>query len=1530
MSSTSSELISDSTGMESPSKDQAGRAPPMLPCKVIDPVITVNGDEEILKEVCVNNGINYHKLQYEGASVRMLEMFFSGYPKITGLHHFPHLTTLCIIGQTISRIASTALTPVMTCLTELWICECQLKKIEHIDSIIGLKKLYLYGNEISVLDNLFRLTELEVLWLNNNFITNIENIGTLTKLKELNLANNRIEQIGHSLDGNVKLEELNLSGNKISSLRDVTNLVRLPKLTSVSFKDPLYPPCPASLLCNYSIHVMFHLPGLKRLDTYDVVSKNLSEISEITVSKKKMFYNMRNKTIRRNMTDMMKKLENHKKQLLDVPHKRLRAIMFSIKELEREILEMHDSKEEVVLQNSDTESEKDAKELQTSSNKSKNSEDGRKPVVEKLEVLKSRLEQLKLKCDEIEDYHKESHNRIRHNADVLIGRFLIELETGGNVRFEDGSTSDVWFNSCQDLVLSRFCVADYREHGIVGLKIHRIIRIHNKILKMRFDEKLSSQVENRDGEYYLAPRNTGHRKLLEYLFWVWNPEVPGGLSEHIRVVEAGFHDADTYKQLGCDGAVPQSNSLSLADRHRINYEMKKRGAKQFHDECPFRYGQLIISKVYLGKHSCVNSEQKVFKSSYPSDNAVFRPRMYCVSSEYGDDYSTCECSSRQCDWYIFDNELVLPEYIIDFEYVTKVKTKSPFSNVSVDLMENNLYTIPPPSTPVEKIDTDNDVFNMEPKIKPRPRLITLTDELLLKTARVHSLSDITVLNLHGNGLSKLKHIQSLTMLKTLIVSFNDLTRLDELAHMGLEYLDVSFNKIFTLEGLKGLSKLKYMDVSWNKLQNTREELSIMRKHMSTLKTLDIRSNPFLKPNTLRLRIIGRLKALTLLDGVPVTEEEATSALRVAAGSRISQFSLITFSRTNNTSPRSLSLVELAKLIYHMSRNKPEKLNEHDTSWYSKVTTLYLDGQHITKLSNLDRLENLKWASFSNNDLTKIEGLENNSNLLELSLENNCILKLDGISKLHKLQRLNVSNNYISCLEPCVLNHMPDLVYVSLEDNRLTSLLGLQRVFSLIELYVGNNLISNVREIFCLKSLTNLAILDLFGNPMATDKEHYRLFIIFHLKILKALDGCAVEASEGSLAKDTFGGRLTPDFIAEKLGHSNFHEVREVDLPNSAFRTVDLGNGDEFNNLRSINLEHNNLTSFTGLVHLVNVRVLCLNHNHIECILPKMKLLNNTKSKVTNFLSKNIEFEMSHTPVLPNLEVLHLGYNGIRDMSSLQLSRLPSLKALFLQGNDIMKVEGLDGLHDLRELVLDRNKIKGLSELSFINQWNLQELHLEENRLRELSNLGHLENLQRLYLGSNRLQDLCELEKLDVLGSLVEISVVNNALSRRLMHRPLLVFRIPQLLVIDGLPVSDEERAKAELFFADQQLYFQPPTSQANSCEATLPGIYQYKTSVPVKVTNMQLVSPPVFTGPVYYDDSDPIQRGGGRRRGVPKSDNGAQAGNKTGPVLSYQQNGQGSATRFTYMNNQMSYAAQNTAEYVENLARMNNARNAKK
>ena len=44
----------------------------------------------------------------------------------------------------------------------------------------------------------------------------------------------------------------------------------------------------------------------------------------------------------------------------------------------------------------------------------------------------------------------------------------------------------------------------------------------------------------------------------------------------------------------------------------------------------------------------------------------------------------------------------------------------------------------------------------------------------------------------------------------------------------------------------------------------------------------------IKAEYLFLRVIGRLKSLTQLNGVPVTETDAAAALRLVAGTRISQ------------------------------------------------------------------------------------------------------------------------------------------------------------------------------------------------------------------------------------------------------------------------------------------------------------------------------------------------------------------------------------------------------------------------------------------------------------------------------------------------------------------------------------------------------------------------------------------------------------------------------------------------------------------
>uniref|UniRef100_A0A8C4XE44 Leucine rich repeat containing 9 n=1 Tax=Erpetoichthys calabaricus TaxID=27687 RepID=A0A8C4XE44_ERPCA len=1149
--------------------------------------------------------------------VSVLEMFFSGYPRMVGLSYFPKLKTLMLVGQSIRRIEGLDNCPL---LRELWIIECQLTKIEGLQSCIQLQKLFLYDNKIGKIDNLDSLEKLEVL----------------------------------CLDSNLRLEKLNLSGNKLCSFKELTRLANLPCLTDLALKDPQYHPNPVCLLCNYATHMIYHMPKLQRLDTCDISNKQIKDAAESIVMKKMMYYKMRVKTVQRQLAEMVTRLTEKKNEIQQLPVQQLRNLMFVLKSVGKKRTGgtgetgqdtqwiMHPKHADKTEHNSKTQPN------QTNENNSTNT-----MVffftVHYLCFLKSVL----ICTCRIEKCFQKELQRTTEFSEIMEQFLLMELETVGNIRFEEGCPSDVWFNSCYDLILSRFCASDFQTYQITGVKILRIVKVHNQMLKLRFEEK----------SHTLLASEESYKRLMDYLFYVNNPELMNGKTELLSILENGFMKTD-------------SGSLEAS----------------------------------------------------------------CTANQHGN----CDCSVRQNEWFVFDHELVLPEYVIDFEYLTEVRL--PFTISSSNLKEVMFKGA---------TNLDEEILNMEPIYKPKPKIISLDEKTILSVCKANILSQITTLILHGNSLNKLKDLNCLTSLRKLSISFNEFTHLEDVSHLpNLEYLDASHNHIAGLEGMRSLSKLKHFDLSWNCLTRVRDEIAILRKHTPALLYLDISNNPWLKTDSLRLAVIGRLKSLTHLNGVPVTEEEAAAALKRVTGSRITQVSLLAHSRTDEVRPRSLSLLSSAQVLSQLSNKKLGTVEKLETGWYLKITSLNLNGVSLTRLTNLDKLHNLRWASFNDNDISRIEGLDNCQRIEELSLDGNCVSKLEGLLKLTKLTRLSLNSNRLTSLDTGVLEKLPHLHCLSVENNHISSLQGLHKVSSLIEFYIGNNNISTNRDIYHLKGLSNLIILDLFGNPIVQNQENYRLFVIFHLPTLKALDGSAVEPSECENAKDAFGGRLTPDMVTEKLGHSDYSDIHELDLPGSAIRTVDLSPAELFKSLRSVNLEHNSLTSFCGLIFLPNVKVLYLSHNHIESILPRQK----TQSQATNrpLLYHKVASSGYGQPsnskgfrdtgltenqpiIMESLEVLHLGYNGISNLLHLQIGRLGNLKALYLQGNEISQIEGLENLHRLQELVLDRNRIKSINENSFVGQTSLAELHLSENRIRELSNLQPLPELRKLFLGTNKIQ-----------------------------------------------------------------------------------------------------------------------------------------------------------------------------------------------
>uniref|UniRef100_A0A3Q2T1F8 Leucine rich repeat containing 9 n=1 Tax=Fundulus heteroclitus TaxID=8078 RepID=A0A3Q2T1F8_FUNHE len=1057
-----------------------------------------------IKNSNLMNGLSYEKIATEGSSIRSLEIFFSGFPRMVGLSCFPNLLQLTIVDQNIKEMEGLDCCPM---LQELWIVQCHLTEISGLQSCIQLEKLYLYDNQIQEIKNLELQGNLTVLWLNNNSFTPPPH-PQKKYLFHFSLY------LGHNLDPNVNLEILNLSGNKIRSFKELTQLARLPRLRELSLNDPTSALNPVCQLCNYATHILYHVPGLQRLDNWDVSCKQVKDAAESAVMKKLMYYNMRVRSARRKLTETRVTLAERKKSLMQLPEERIRTLSHALKSVStvRQLQPLYAT--------------------------------CRRGYTAKTELKMSKIF-LKFV---VQAWYEQELLQARVQTEYLVQFLLMELESVGNIRLEEGCSTDPWYTSCCNLLLSRFSPSDYKSFRITGMKVSRVFRIHNSTLRLCFEEKLHS----------LLASEENYRRRLEYLFYVADPQKCEE-EQTLCVLEEGFKPTHCLKVSELKGAVPLSNSLAVAEQPRIDFvlqQVSQCNATQMSDKIPFRHGEAVFFR--LCGSVCVTSSDRPSSAKTPPGPEGRTPRR------------------RQ--WFVFDPELVLPEYIIHFEYIAAVihAFVSPNREEQEDVWSAE----------------DAAALSMEPVVKPQPRLPGMDEKTLLSAAGANILSQITVLNLHGNSLSKIKEISSLSALRHLTISFNKFTRLDDVSHMpSLEVLDASFNDIVTLEGLRCLGRLRQLDVSWNKLTRAREDSAVLRKHTPVLLELDTRYNPWSKPEAVRVTILGRVTTLTHLDGVMVSEEEAEEALQMTTVCKINQLkaTLLAHSRTISERPRSLSLLSTAQLLHRLFPAAWGPGRELEPDWTTKITALNLDNQRLSKLSSLNKLVSLRWASFNQNNISRLAGLDACHQLEELSVNHNSISSLTGLTRLQSLRHLSIDGNQLSGLDDLALDQLPALTFLSAESNCITSLNGIRSVRSLLELYVAGNQISTSRDIYHLKGLDNLIILDLYGNPIVEKLENYRVYVVFHLPSLKALDGAA-DAGESENAKNMFRGRLTTDTIAEKLGHSNYKDIAYLTLQSCSIRMVDLCPPDLFINLRSVNLDHNNLTSFSGLIHLPNIKV----------------------------------------------------------------------------------------------------------------------------------------------------------------------------------------------------------------------------------------------------------------------------------------------------------------------------------------------------
>lgn len=661
-------------------------------------------------------------------------------------------------------------------------------------------------------------------------------------------------------------------------------------------------------------------------------------------------------------------------------------------------------------------------------------------------------------------------------------------------------------------------------------------------------------------------------------------------------------------------------------------------------------------------------------------------------------------TNKQKLYYVFDSALVLPEYFVEYQYAfesdlvgsSRVSSASQGSTRSlksprtvhsneedavnlgvaaklVDDFERK-YRIrrsqsPQPAENSAYSSTDESVMRllqMEPLV---PGSIASKDSPIVSTRlQVTAASRIKYLSLLGCELETIPDMSPLKdHLEVLVLSYNKIqgicNNLESLS--TLRVLDLSYNHIARIGHLEHLYSLTTLEITHNLIRSF-DDVECIGKALGkrSLKRLDLRKNSICDSKRYRFHVLQYLPDLAQLDQQTVLQEEITIAQRLITQLSPSKVWALHCQKTRCTVPlSSTEAVDLPPSDRHPESDDEVDSNSTKAEW-SSVEELVLNHELLGSIEGLSKAVNLRIASFSDNAIKRIGGLQACTRLEELCLDDNEITQIENLEQLSFLKKLHLGRNRLTVIQH--LDSLENLIQLSLEENQISSLRGLGSALKLMELYLGNNQIENLKEVQHLKSLPKLTILDLSGNEI-TRLPDYRLYTVYYLRRVKVLDGVSVSTQDQSNAKQKYSGKLTFEFILEKCGGGNatpsgsgaenqFGRITDMDLSSCRIREIGSIPGDVFSNVREINLENNQIIDISGLEALPKLRVLNLNRNRIEKLMPSSQSNDYTLPDTCDGGGKGILACL-------NLEQLHLAYNQITDMTTLGLQFLDSLKVI---------------------------------------------------------------------------------------------------------------------------------------------------------------------------------------------------------------------------------------------------------------------------
>ncbi|KAK0130405.1 hypothetical protein ONS96_000925 [Cadophora gregata f. sp. sojae] len=220
-------------------------------------------------------------------------------------------------------------------------------------------------------------------------------------------------------------------------------------------------------------------------------------------------------------------------------------------------------------------------------------------------------------------------------------------------------------------------------------------------------------------------------------------------------------------------------------------------------------------------------------------------------------------------------ELVNPEAISDAEY-TDEENVLPGEQIEAD--EDLLDDYPSNTTEIDCVHARiSSIPSLRLERFPQTQRLCLRQNSIPSISGLEPLSNtLTDLDLYDNLISKISHLDNLTLLKSLDLSFNKIKHIKNISHLT-QLTDLYFvqNKISVIENLEGLTKLRNLELAANRIREIQG-----LETLTALEELWLGKNKIVEINNLssltNLKILSiqsnRIRSITGLTSLPHLEE----------------------------------------------------------------------------------------------------------------------------------------------------------------------------------------------------------------------------------------------------------------------------------------------------------------------------------------------------------------------------------------------------------------------------------------------------------------------------------------------------------------------------------------------------------------------------------------------------------------------------------------------------------------------------------